>query len=374
MKKHSFLKQYFIHSYKYLFDFSYLFIVFILSCACSIGVVVYTSLNWNKNLQFYGVSVFDKPDYLFWAGNFFICFFVMILTSLVFRFFTNLLFFKSGKDFQRAVSILLTSFYLFTTLECLYSFGQFNSSFLILSKNLNFIVLIYFIYCSSFYFYKNKFFLLSEGAKFFFILSLIFIIIGIDWFVVHYSQKKFLISMKNTEYYFIFASNQGLDNQSISNFPVLTISSLDDFFKDENIKNSKIEINNLGDPKFYSSIKKFNFSSENICSNDVVELKKYRLLKNIIPITNFFPTRILVDIYPNQFCLNLGKNFADIVLYGVYSNNSNAFDNNDEKRSSISIINMNQYSSSKEMLWRNFDILINSFPEIKAHLHFYSIP
>ncbi|MES2616076.1 MAG: hypothetical protein V4591_11775 [Bdellovibrionota bacterium] len=128
-------------------------------------------------------------------------------------------------------------------------------------------------------------------------------------------------------------------------------------------------MNNVGDPNSYDFMTNFGDNHiGNICKNNFESLMKYNLLKNTLPITNFIPNRIVAEILPEIFCLNLGKDYPEIVLYSIYSS---IMKSENKQNYQISIINTGNYQTSNHNLLGQFDNLFNTFPQIKERSYFY---
>lgn len=365
VKKNKFFKNYFTYSLKYVFDFSFFIIISFISFIISSAEVILTYFSWKTDLSTYQIFQTTSPNVINLCLIFIISFFTILFVGFIFRFFTNMLLFNSTKRLQRYFSIFLTIIYTTICFHSLYKFGSTKFEFNISSKTLNFIVIIFFIYSTFYYLIKNKFFRISQTTKTIIITAVISIIVLLDWIIVHYYQKKIINTISKNEYTFIFYNSPSTLNLKNSTQVVhVNWQQLSELI---NTRDNAL-INNIGDPNaslYLENLKNI----RNTCKNNLESVKKYNLLKYTLPLTNFIPNRITMQYLPELFCLNLGKNFPEIFLYSIYS----TVMKKEHNSYIISTVNLNNYKDSQDEIIQQIESILNTFPEIKEHMHFYTI-
>lgn len=383
MRKRSFINNYFLFSMKFFFDFSYFVIISLIALIFSIFEVLYSYITWKVNAPGYQLSNTSSLGIINFIFIFFICFISIIVVSLLFRFFTNLLLFNSKKEIQRGISILLSLFYNSICFHFIYKYNFNINKISFTDKTVNFTLILFFIYSSVYFIIKNNLFQMKKNQKTIFITFILIFVIFLDWIII-YSQKKLILNkVENNEYIFVFQKN-GHNKDAIQTYSSLLSSSqinisynwetfiikLNNWNKlnPKKDSNSHLFLNNIGDRYLYSKIKEINSKSGQICKNDIESLRRYYFLKYTIPLINFFPNRILVKIFPDIYCLNLNSSFPDIFMYSIYSNIIRS-----EKKDSliVSFVNLDSYEQYSTDIKNQLEILFNTYPHIKEHSVFY---
>ena len=364
MIKRSFLKNYFIHSLKYLFDFSYFITISFLACITSGIEVFYNHFTWKNNLLSYQLSSLQNLNLLNSCLIFIISFISTLFIAIIARFFANMLFFNSKKSLQRGAATFFTFVYTIICFYTIYKFGYSNFYINLDGKTINFILIVFFVYSTFYYIIKNKLFNMNKNKKIFILIIVALLIVLIDWAIVHYSRNKIQDKIFNNSYIFIFYNNKNILS-SVTTWPQLQ-NTLNDKVK----SGSHLFVNNLGDPNSFNFISKIDNYSGHVCKNDYDSLNKYNLFVNLLPLTNFIPNRIAIEFFPEIFCLNLGKNFSEVFLFGIYSNIMKSGIKNSYQ---VSFVNLAGYHVSSEEIIKQHEQLFSLYPYVREHTQFYFI-
>jgi hypothetical protein len=333
MKRPNFFKRYFLHSFNYFFEFSYVVLVTCVSIFISLFFSFLTYLNYNNNL----IKTLDIKSIIFIFLIFIFIFFNTFIFCFIFRFFTNLVFFNSKKNVQRYVSVIFCSVYVFSCYNIAYNL---NFNVIQNDKLVNFIFIIFAIFSMSFFIIKNKFFFTTYFSKLisiFFILSLIFFF---DFFTNKFIHNKFIENYKYSEVYVFFYNpvNFNILSQTIheNNLlvnklknPIQTMSGLEVINLLNSAKSSgkQLSINNLSSSFINDEFTSLSNNKGIICKKDVESNKNYKIYLSFFPILNIVPEKILFQITPQLFCLKFGNRTVEKALNGVYT----AVVNSDEK-------------------------------------------
>ena len=372
MTKQSFSKTTVSNISKFLLDRNFFY--FIIPC-----LILYTFFkifiniyNWDNNFLSYfpkeiKLNFIKGLDFIDISKLFLICFFSLLVPSIIIRFCIGIIFIKSQLKVQRFFSFLIIIIFIFTTKNDGFSFGiiQNKSDFIInISRFINILFIGFFIISLMIFYVNLNDNMQKRKWRLFTLFLLIISYLVYDWKKTKDFRELTKLNIENSELFFIIENTNKNDlekiqknsdynylnqnfqitsndirltsNNDISNyFSLLTglypfetgirdeipsqsyLAYVNDYIKN-NKKNDKfIYISNIGTPSSLGAIAS-KFNGEIICDNDLSSINKYSIIENLNPFLVFMPPSLIIKTIPNALCLRSISNIDENILADLY--------------------------------------------------------